>query len=68
MQKWYIHQDETGEYGYELRDGKLYYIERDKASGSASEEEIPPQDFLKHYAGETKDPYPEILGVVKTLA
>lgn len=68
MSKWFIQQDESGEYGYEIADGKLYYIESDKASGQSSKEEIAPSDFLKHYAGETEAPYPEIINAVKALS
>lgn len=67
MAKWQIHQDETGEYGYELRDGKLLYYEVDKSSGGLNVEEILPADFIKHYTEEKAAPFPEIIEALKKL-
>lgn len=67
MAVWYIQQDETGEYGYELKEGKLFYIERDKESNSSNTEEVAIQEFLKHYKQETQDPYPQIIKALESL-
>ncbi len=67
MATWYVQQDGTGEYGYELRGGKLYYIERDKDTNSSSEEEVGVDEFLKHYGSDSQEPYPQIIAALKAL-
>jgi hypothetical protein len=67
MAVWHIQQDETGEYGYELKDNKLYYIERDKGSNASSSEEVGIQDFIKHYKDESQEPYPQIIQALQGL-
>ena len=50
---------------YQVRDGKLYFVENDNKEQTTNEREVDVDGFLRQYGSSSEAPYPEIVAFLK---
>ena len=65
--EWVLNADQWSQSYYQLRDGKLYFVENDNKEQQYSETELDVGAFLSQHAASTTSPYPEIVAFLNAL-
>lgn len=63
--EWMLSGDQWIQTYYQLRDGKLYFVENDNKEQTCNEEEVDIAAFVRQYSGTTQAPYSEIVEFLK---
>lgn len=66
--KWFLSADQWSQTYYELREGKLYFVENDNKEQQSSEKEVDIAAFIRDYATTQAAPYPELVAILLCAA
>lgn len=65
--EWVLSADQWSQTYYQLRDGKLYFVENDNKEQQYREQELEIAAFIRQHASTPTSPYPEIVGALRHL-
>lgn len=60
-EEWVLSADQWSQTYYQLRDGKLYFVENDNKEQTYNERELDIAAFLREHAAIEASPYPEMI-------
>jgi hypothetical protein len=66
--EWVLSSDQWIQTYYQLRDGKLYFVENDNKEQTHNEDEVDIAAFVRKHAASTEAPYPQMVASLRDLA